>query len=241
MIFYRPLAPIKALSFDLDDTLWDNGPIIRHATQALANFLRDEYPPIADLIHEHWQRHRNALVKQDPRLASDMSVLRHKILQALARQAGFAEQDQIEVADRGLAHFFAQRSAFKVNKNIYSLLERLSENIPLVAITNGNVDLTQVDIGQFFQQVYQANIDAPMKPDPAMFYSALAQLGLPAEEVLHVGDHLVKDVWAAHRLGFQTGWFACNREMNLINEPVRALPTVQLKDLEELVQILQIR
>lgn len=28
MLFYRPLASIQALTFDLDDTLYDNRPVI---------------------------------------------------------------------------------------------------------------------------------------------------------------------------------------------------------------------
>ena len=31
MKFYRPLRPFKAISFDLDDTLYDNHPIIEKA------------------------------------------------------------------------------------------------------------------------------------------------------------------------------------------------------------------
>ncbi|MGP1084095.1 5-amino-6-(5-phospho-D-ribitylamino)uracil phosphatase YigB, partial [Serratia sp. CY58181] len=29
MQFYRPLRPLAALTFDLDDTLYDNRPVIR--------------------------------------------------------------------------------------------------------------------------------------------------------------------------------------------------------------------
>ena len=32
---YRPVHPVKALTFDLDDTLYNNEPIIRHADAAL--------------------------------------------------------------------------------------------------------------------------------------------------------------------------------------------------------------
>ena len=32
---YRPVSPVKAMTFDLDDTLYDNEPIIADATEAL--------------------------------------------------------------------------------------------------------------------------------------------------------------------------------------------------------------
>ncbi|SVK45665.1 flavin mononucleotide phosphatase [Acinetobacter baumannii] len=33
MHFYRPLRPLAALTFDLDDTLYDNRPVIRQTEQ----------------------------------------------------------------------------------------------------------------------------------------------------------------------------------------------------------------
>ena len=71
-----------------------------------------------------------------------------------------------------------------------------------------------------------------------MFERALEHLKLRASSIMHVGDHLVKDVWAAHQLGFQTAWYACNREMQLQREPVRVLPSVQLATLTELLGLI---
>ena len=38
---------VRALSFDLDDTLYDNKPVIRKAYLALYHYLLDHYPDIA--------------------------------------------------------------------------------------------------------------------------------------------------------------------------------------------------
>lgn len=40
MRFYRQLAPIAAITFDLDDTLYDNRPVIDKTEQELLNFIR---------------------------------------------------------------------------------------------------------------------------------------------------------------------------------------------------------
>ncbi len=238
MIVYRALSKPSAFCFDLDDTLYDNGPIIRRATTRLNTYLAEQHPEIAVLAKRQWQSIRRETVAEDPRLASDMSRLRMIILAKLAAEIGYSTAQQQHVANEGYALFYQTRSDFKVDKNIYSLLEKLSESRPLVAITNGNVDLARVGIAGLFSCVLQANIDAPMKPSPFMFERALEHLKLPATSIMHVGDHLVKDVWAAHQLGFQTAWYACNREMQLQREPVRVLPSVQLATLTELLGLI---
>lgn len=44
MHFYRPLSPIKAMTFDLDDTLYDNHPVIDKTEEEVLRFIR-EYDP----------------------------------------------------------------------------------------------------------------------------------------------------------------------------------------------------
>lgn len=235
MIVFRRLQRPQAVTFDLDDTLYDNGPIIRRATAILQDYFAAEHPAIAALVPSHWYSCRKAAIEQDPRLSSDMTRLRKAVLQRLAELAGYSVEQGEQLAETGYQVFYRARSDFRIDKNIYSLLSELSNHVPIVAITNGNVDLQQVGIDHLFSACYQANIHAPMKPSPVMFERALAQLNLAAEEVLHVGDHLIKDVWAANKVGLQSAWYACNRPMNLRSESCRILPTVQLHTLNELL------
>ena len=238
MRFYRPMNRPTAMTFDLDDTLYDNHPIIKEATRSLQTFIESEHPRVYPLVTTHWGTFRKAAIAKDPRLASDMSRLRITVLQQLAEQAGYSEPQCQSFADEGYRLFYQKRSQFRVSKTIHSLLDTLRQHIPLIAITNGNVDLKRVGIDGYFSACFQANINAPMKPSPVMFESALKVLKRPANEVLHVGDNLTKDVWAAHKLGFKTAWTACNRPMHLSREKVRLLPDVQLSDLTDLYAIM---
>ena len=76
-----------------------------------------------------------------------------------------------------------------------------------------------------------------MKPHVAMFEEAARVCALPPAEMLHVGDNMEKDVMGAHRAGFQTAWFACNRAMNLKHEKTSVLPSVMLDRLEDLLHL----
>lgn len=235
MRFFRTITRPQAFTFDLDDTLYDNGPIIRRATQVLAEYLEEYHPRVASLSRQHWPSLRRAAIAEDPRLASDMSRLRQVILTRLATMADYSISEAQALANDGYQLFYDARSDFSLNKNVYSCLEKLSLYCPIVAITNGNVDLEKVGIAPLFSAVFQANIHAPMKPSPVMFNAALTTLDLPANQVLHVGDHLIKDVWAAHQVGMKTAWYACNRTMDISNEQVRSLPDMSLSSLEDLL------
>ncbi|GAL07766.1 putative FMN hydrolase [Photobacterium aphoticum] len=43
MQVYRPFPAPKAITFDLDDTLYDNRPVIRRAEQAMYDWLASEH------------------------------------------------------------------------------------------------------------------------------------------------------------------------------------------------------
>ncbi len=44
MRFYRPLGRIAALTFDLDDTLYDNRPVILRTEQEALAFMQNYHP-----------------------------------------------------------------------------------------------------------------------------------------------------------------------------------------------------
>ena len=237
MIIYRPLTKPQALTFDLDDTLYDNWPIIRKAEQALLQFLQQHHPDIAKGGRSAWMTARSYCVAQDQRLSSDMTRLRKAVLTKLASDLGYSDSDKETLAEEGYEIFYHARSDFKINETVYSLLENLKQHCALVAITNGNVDLHRVGIAHLFDACFQASVQQPMKPHPHMFAAAIDHLDMPASQIMHVGDHLVKDIWGAHQVGMQTAWFAINRPMQLQSESARSLPSVVLNSLDELTEL----
>ena len=50
MHFYRRLKPIKAITFDLDDTLYDNYPVILKTTEESHRFLQAYHPSLRHRI-----------------------------------------------------------------------------------------------------------------------------------------------------------------------------------------------
>jgi putative hydrolase of the HAD superfamily len=237
MIFSRHWQPVKAISFDLDDTLYDNHPFIISAEKAMYQHMVDHHPIAAHTDRGFWRQFRSALIKSEPALKSDMILLRQRTLTAGFSALGLTGIALKEAVDDVYECFYFERSNFKIDIHVANTLEQLANRVPLVAITNGNVDLGRVGIQPFFSQCFHASIQQPMKPHRAMFDKAKDYLGLAGKDILHVGDNLEKDIMGGRQAGFKTAWYAINRKMDLNSEPTSILPDVQLANLDELLEL----
>lgn len=51
MKHYRPLQPIAAMTFDLDDTLYDNRPVIERLEREVLAWLAAQHPATQVMSH----------------------------------------------------------------------------------------------------------------------------------------------------------------------------------------------
>jgi putative hydrolase of the HAD superfamily len=238
MIYYKKLMPIQAITFDLDDTLYENTSVIIKAERALFDFMHAQYPVTRHLNKAFWRAQQKAHILADPLLKNDTSELRRLSLESGFLELGLLGEELNVATSVCFEHFYVQRSNFTLNRNIHSLLKTLAETLPLVAITNGNVDLKQIGINEYFCGSFKASIELPMKPHKAMFDAAQTFLDIPHENILHVGDNLPKDIYGALKAGYQAAWYAEDRSMYIRNEKVQILPHVQLSHLTQLLDLI---
>jgi len=235
VIIYKPTPKIQAMTFDLDDTLYDNWPLIVEAEKGLLNFIAEEYPNASHLGKDDWQQYKRQALRDDPELFSDMGDLRRIILTKGLQESGYSGAKLTDAVKVCFDWFYFERSNFRVGEAECKLLAELSQHIPLIAITNGNVNTQQIGLDGYFLQVLKASRQRPMKPHPHMFDEAANYLKIARSSILHVGDNLEKDVWGAVNAGFSSAWHACDRPMKIKNEPVKVLPNVEIQQLEELL------
>jgi putative hydrolase of the HAD superfamily len=238
MQFFRPLSAIKALSFDLDDTLYENHSLMLQAEKKLQSYLKNHYPLTEQMRIADWRKIKFYHLTHSPELASDMGELRRRTLYTGLQQRGYKDAELEHAVADCFDYFYYQRSHFKVNETICSLLSELARKVPLVAITNGNVNLQQIGIADYFSHCFKANLTQPMKPHRMMFDLASKALGISAGNILHIGDNLEKDVMGAIAAGMQSAWYACNRDMHINQERITILPHIQLHSLSELADLI---
>lgn len=203
--YLRP-QNIHAISFDLDDTLYNNQPYILNAEAELTQFLHQSFPLTAAWQSQDWRRLKLLLLQQMPELAHDTTAARVATLRQGLLQLGYSASEAERGAAEGLACFYFHRSHFQVSSDVLSLLQRLAQRFRLVGITNGNVDAERIGLGDAFEFVLHPGNGVRMKPAKDMFDLACARLGIRPEQLLHVGDSLNADVRGARLAGCQSVW-----------------------------------
>ena len=86
----RPLQDIRAITIDLDDTLWEIGPVIRDAERALWDWLGANYPRIPEKFSaDDVLQLRQQVIDEFEDRAHDFSFMRRAVLRRVAESAGY--------------------------------------------------------------------------------------------------------------------------------------------------------
>lgn len=236
MQFFRRLRPVQALSFDLDDTLYDNRPVMIRAEQAGYEFLRDNFPQTAHWGLRDWAIRRSHLMLTDELLASDMTALRLATIEQGLLAAGVAKAEAVAGAEQGLAVFLSERNQVTIRPEVHQLLADLGQRYPLLALSNGNVNVASIGLADYFRVILQPAPTRRGKPHPDMFREAQQHFPqLQPAQFLHIGDSASADVLGAQRAGWQSAWFSGGLGHP---EQFRVLPTLRFDALSELGDLL---
>lgn len=234
MKYYRPLKPFKAISFDLDDTLYDNHPIIEKAEIDIISYLNNNFSELSQLTRKQWLLYRDLEIKHFPALAHDVSLARQQTLTRVMTIYGIPQFKAVEYSKQVFKEFLKLRSDFVVPQQSMQLLEKLAQSYPVIAITNGNVDQQKIQLDDKFKFILKAENGFKAKPQGDLFIEAARRLKIEVSDILHIGDHLISDVYGAQNNGAQAVWFNPNKQS--LNG-ARLLPTVEISKLEQLYRL----
>ncbi|MBS0849920.1 5-amino-6-(5-phospho-D-ribitylamino)uracil phosphatase YigB [Citrobacter sp. JGM124] len=234
MHFYRPLGPISALTFDLDDTLYDNRPVIHRTTLEMLAFVKGYHHCMSDFTSADFEHHRQALLRREPDIYHDVTEWRRRTIELAMLQAGLSASQADEGAHRAMDNFAQWRSRIDIPQETHDTLAKLAKRWPLVAITNGNAQPHLCGLDTYFSFVLRAGPDGRAKPFADMYQLAAHKLHLPPEQILHVGDDLTTDVGGAIRCGMQACWINL-RDGDLMQiKDSRLLPHLEISRLASL-------
>lgn len=201
------MLQIRAISLDLDDTLWPIEPVILRAEQRLDAWLQQHCPAAAAQFPIAQMRAlRDRISAEHPHLSHDFTAQRLLSLRAALEPHGYGEE---HVAD-AFAEYFAARNEVDCYPDAVPALERLARRFALVSISNGNADLERIGLARYFKHSISARVVGVAKPHAGIFAAACAQLKLAPEEVMHVGDDPHLDVAGARAAGMRCVWINRN-------------------------------
>jgi FMN hydrolase / 5-amino-6-(5-phospho-D-ribitylamino)uracil phosphatase len=194
---------VRAICFDLDNTLWDVWPVIMRAEQKMYDFLAQRYPRVvANVTIEMMRSAREQTAAAYPQMRHDFTFLRKQTLRDHAREFGYAEA----MAEEAFDAFIQARNEVDLYADVLPALEQLRTRYRLFTASNGNADLAQIGIAHFFERTIAARQVGALKPDPAIFHKVIEGTDLQAHEVVYVGDDPLLDVVGARGAGMQAIW-----------------------------------
>jgi HAD superfamily hydrolase (TIGR01549 family) len=211
---------IKVISFDLDNTLYDNRPVIDSAEKESRDFLELEFKKQGQLFDsEIFLKNRNELLRLKNSKYEDFSLLRKEVLIKSCAHLKKSEW----IVEEAFQRFIQARQQVIVPQAIQEMLIALSKCFKLVTITNGNCNAEALSISQYFDQYYSPQKNYRAKPHPNMLEQTIKDFAINKNELLHVGDELKTDGKAAENVGCQFHYFTPFVEANALQASIQLL------------------
>ena len=227
---------IRAITLDLDDTLWPVLPALERADRDLDAYLRQHYPDVARAWPIPAMRVLRAEVAAERTdLAHDFTAQRYITMQRAFAACGIEQAPLDTLWDI----YFSARNNVDLYPDSLPALQRIAERWPVASLTNGNADLDRIGIRAHFAHHVSARDTGTAKPDARIFMAAAERLGVAPDEILHVGDDPELDVVGARDAGLRTAWI--NRAGHPWPGLLGAAPDLDLRDMGALADWLEAR
>ena len=155
------------------------------------------------------------------------------------RACGHEDESLAQLAAR--THQRLALAAHRLFDDVPDLLAAAARaRVPLGLVTNGASDtqrgkLNAMDLERRFDAIVISGEIGVAKPDPAVFEVALSGLGMPRDDVWHVGDSPGIDVAGAKDAGLKAVWI--NRSGRPLGEG-EPEPHMEIRSLAELAPLL---
>ena len=230
----RRLRGVKAVSFDVDGTLWDFDKVMRnalrqtllelarHCAEAAALLSVKKMIDIRDRVHERLRGRVSDLVE----------IRNESFKQALIDVRFPNDALATHLSDVYFEHRWAGTELFG---DVRPALEALARKYRLGILSNGNSYAEKIGLGDLVSfGVYAQDRGGIEKPDPRIFRMAAEAAGCLTHELVHVGDSLRDDIAGAKSAGVTNVWV--NR--NGAETDPGITPDFEVSNLRELVELL---
>lgn len=189
-----PWEKIKVISFDLDDTLWDNSGVVEKANKKLFEFLSQQEP----LIGKHYSVEALEAINQsfidleNPNY-DNMTVLRKAVIKKVLEDIG----GDLSLVNPAFSIFYHWRNKISIDSTIVKWLSDLKARYKIFAVSNGNSNLSILNLRSCFQEHYIAGIHGRAKPSPEMLKKISFDYQVQSNQIVHIGDSQETDVMSA--------------------------------------------
>ena len=211
------LKTLRAIFFDLDDTLFEHTFAHAHATRS----GKAADVALRDVSFELYETRACAILEEiHPSVVAGrltFDAARTRRYERLADEFG---GNRSLASTQAAAHMAAYRTAERAVPGAHELLTALKRaGYPMFIVSNNiraeqEGKLARLGFDHFFDALIVSGDHPFAKPDPRLFAVALNAAGVAAEHAAHIGDSLTTDVSGAQAAGIHAVWF--NRQRLLV-------------------------
>lgn len=208
-------SQVRAVFFDLDDTLYDHcfaAEIATRSAMALDEALRGVS------FARYFSRSQALLEALHPSVVSgqiSFDEARNRRYELLADEFGGSRS---LARSQAQAHVTTYRQNERAVPGASELLTSLRRaGYPLFIVSNNTRaeqegKLLRLGLNDFFEALIVSGDHPFSKPDPRLFQVTLAKAQVTASQAVHVGDSYASDVVGAQSAGIRAIWFNPNRK-----------------------------
>ncbi|HCM0843621.1 TPA: HAD-IA family hydrolase [Vibrio parahaemolyticus] len=236
---------LKAIFFDMDETLCGTSQADKAAGQKFAAWIQQTYPQVSDpqaFLQRYLQGVYKKLNAEFPQLVAllpDENAFRCGLIQTILAENGIhIDAEQAQQAQ----HYFdsARMGAFTFFPGVKEMLMDLRKHYKLVVITNGPIfsqhpKLKATQMDEWVDHIIVGGEEPEEKPAASIFQKALNLVDIKPEEALHIGDSLAADIAGANNMGILSVWVNATSASN----PTEITPNFEIRETVELKEILK--
>ena len=191
--------PIKAVLFDLDDTLYDRYALVRRV-------VADQYDVFK---HELRSVTKDDFVGRVVQLDDYGYADKRELYATVGGEYGLPPA----LIDRLIENFWTSYDEkCELSEDTRLTLQTLRQNqMKLGVITNGATErqqrkLDSLGVSSWFDVILISEMEGVRKPDAEIFHRAVTRCAVKASEAIFVGDHPETDIAGALGAGLRAAW-----------------------------------
>jgi len=197
---------VKAILFDLDNTLYDQ-----------AEYYRLAYDAVADRLVDHCDWSRERIAKRLFGIWQEHGSLYGHLFDDILKET---KADDVSVKELVQVYHDAPVEGLRLYPGIRELLDMLT-GVPVGIITNGNTTMQKAKVAAlgletYFDVIKYTDAAGRPKPDSYCYEQSADALGVPSVDCLYVGDNPPIDFPGARAVGMRTAWLRLGEFANLV-------------------------
>jgi len=225
---------IKAVFFDVDNTLYDFERVRRYGLGIAVQYLYERLPNTRGRVTvELLSRLRDQVADEPDNRDLPLTEIRTESFRRALAMCGYGDELAPELTRIYFEHRFRCARPYE---GAQATLPRLRRRYVLGIISNGNTLLEAVGLEDCFDHRIFSEEVGVAKPDPRIFEIATNRVPCLPKEFVYVGDSIELDVMGAMNAGARTVWF--NPRGQTYPDGL-ARPDVEISDLAELVEAIE--